>query len=282
MDFGVTGIVIRLVLGIIIGFSIGLSGIGGGVLVLPSLTLILGMSASAAVGTANLYSFLTKANATYHHFRLKTIDVSTTIFFLVGAVPGVVLVSGMINQYLATVQDRPELVAQFQERLRLFIAFVVIACAVILIINHIRDRDTKEGNEASAAGWIQALRKNKVGRRVAAIVLGGVVGALIGSTSIGGGVLIVPMLIMVFGLTTRQTVGTSIAIAVVLTLVSSIIYGSSGQLFVWTAVVMAVGSLIGVPIGSRLSVKLPDRLLRAVVIAIIIVAAVTMLFKGGH
>ncbi len=69
---GVTSIIVQLILGVVIGFSIGLTGIGGGVLVLPSLTLILGLPPSVAAGTASLYAFLTKIQATVEHFRLKT------------------------------------------------------------------------------------------------------------------------------------------------------------------------------------------------------------------
>ena len=49
-----------------------------------------------------------------------------------------------------------------------------------------------------------------------------------------------------------------------------------------TAVVMSVGSLVGVPPGSKLSVKLPDKLLQSIVIVLIFIAAVLMIFKNGH
>jgi uncharacterized membrane protein YfcA len=49
-----------------------------------------------------------------------------------------------------------------------------------------------------------------------------------------------------------------------------------------TAVVMSVGSLIGVPPGSKLSVKMPDKLLQGIVIVLIFIAVVLMIFKNGR
>lgn len=278
MDISVLDVVLRLFLGGVIGFCIGLSGIGGGVLVLPSLTLILGLPASAAVGTANLYAFLTKANASYHHVRLKTIDYSTTLLFLAGAIPADIIVSAGINRYVAHVQDNPAAWSAFQEGLRIFIVGTVLACVVLLVINLFRRKPAA----GSSSCMERFTAKVPGGRETLAVLLGVVVGGLIGSTSIGGGVLIVPMLILVFGLSPSRTVGTSIGIAVVLTLLSAIVYGTSGQLDVVTALIMAVGSLLGVPAGSKLSVKLPARLLQGIVIAIILVAAAMMAFQQGH
>jgi len=70
---------------------------------------------------------------------------------------------------------------------------------------------------------------------------------------------------------------------VVLTLLTSAIYGSKGGAMDWTtAVVMSAGSLAGVPAGSKLSVKMPDKILQGIVIVLIFIAAVLMIFKNGR
>jgi len=279
MEFEIFGILVRLLLGLIIGFCIGLTGVGGGVLVLPALTVAIGLPASVAVGTANLYAFVTKANATYHHFKLKTVDVPISIAFLLGAIPANVAVSSLINYYVAKVYDNPQAWQNFQAGLRHFIAFVVLGCAVLLILNLIRKQKTvcEKGNRMSSR-----LKKHSFGRRIIALLLGLLIGALIGSTSIGGGVLIVPLLIIFFRLSASQTVGTSIFVAVVLTLVSSVIYGTHGQIDIKTAIVMAIGSMVAVPAGSKLSVKLPEKLLQTIVIGIIFLAGILMILEQAH
>ena len=57
-----------------IGFAIGMTGIGGGVLVMPTLTILLQLPASVAVGTASLYALLVKMYAVFEHHKIKTID----------------------------------------------------------------------------------------------------------------------------------------------------------------------------------------------------------------
>ena len=70
-----------------------------------------------------------------------------------------------------------------------------------------------------------------------------------------------------------------------LTLVTSLSYFSGeSSMDATTAAVMAVGSLVGVPFGSKLSVQLPEKILQSVVICLILAAAVMMLLNsgGGH
>jgi len=262
----------RLLLGLMIGFCIGLTGVGGGVLVLPALTLLLRMNAVMAVGTASLYAFLTKVSATLHHAKLKTIDWKLSFLFLAGAIPA----NALISIWVSRRGCNPD----FQHGLKLFITGTVFFCvgAMILnLVNQIRQqKSTAEKKTLSAH-----INGNAHTHKVLGVMMGAVVGGLIGATSIGGGVLIVPMLMILFGLEASRTVGSSIFIAVVLTLLTSLIYSKGGEVDWVTASVMAVGSLAGVPFGSRLSVKMPDKLLQIVVIGLIFVAAVMMLLNGG-
>ena len=124
------------------------------------------------------------------------------------------------------------------------------------------------------------INERPVLRAVLSFGLGAICGGLIGATSIGGGVLIVPMLIVLFGLPASRVVGSAIFIAFILTLDTALIYGSCGEQDVVTASIMAAGSIVGVYHGSKLSVRTPEMLLRAIVVALVLVAAIMML--GGN
>lgn len=269
----ILNVLFRAFLGLVIGFCIGLTGIGGGVLVLPSLTLLLGMNSVMAVGTASLYALLPRVSATFHHARLKTVDWKLSFVFLTGAVP----VNLIVAPWIAAQGDDPA----FASTLKNVIIGTVFFCVSIMIFNLIRQLRDKRGGSSK---FIVAsyLDKHSAHRLALGIVSGVIVGALIAATSIGGGVLIVPILMMVFGLEARTTVGSSIFIAVVLTLFTSLSYFSGeNSMDAVTAVIMAAGSLVGVPIGSKLSVTLGDKLLQILVIIVIIIAAFLMLFSGS-
>lgn len=272
IDMSLFDFVVRIILGLVIGFFIGLTGVGGGVLVLPALTIILGIDPIKAVGTTSLYAFLTKISATFHHAKLKTIDWGTSIRFLVGAIPANIVISLWISKQGAN--------DSFQHGLKLFIVGVVFFSVFLMILNMVKQsRTALESEERSLADRItgHALLRNGL-----SVLMGAIVGGLIGATSIGGGVLIVPILIILFNLPASRTVGSSIFIAVVLTLVTSIIYGKGGEMDKPTAIIMAVGSLAGVYYGSKLSTKIPEKLLQSIVVGLILVAAFLMLLNQGH
>lgn len=276
MEFGLADTVLRLFLGLIIGFCMGLTGVGGGVLVLPCLTVILNLPASVSVGTASLYAFLTRTYGAYRHFRLKTIDLRISIIFLLGAVPGNIIVSYLINRYVNIVRENTEALKDFQAGLMTLITAVILVSAVTMIINLFKK--SRQASDSTKPNLVQKLKERPHVRNAPTIIMGVVVGSLMGSTSIGGGVLIVPLLIILLGLSPSRTVGTSIFIAAVLTLITSLIYIAGSQVDLLSALIMAAGSMLGVYWGSKLSVKIPEKLLQEILIGVIFVAAILMLW----
>jgi len=267
LDLTIAEIALRLLLGTVIGFCIGLTGVGGGVLVLPALTLILRIDPIAAVGTTTLFSFLSKITATIHHYKLKTIDWNISTRILIGAVPANIITSLWVSNQ----GDDPH----FKQVLTRFIVGVVIFSVFIMVFNMItRARPKLVEKERELAEHLQDTR---IIRIELCILLGAICGGLIGATSIGGGVLIVPMLIILFALPTSRTVGTAIFIAFILTMITSLIYGIHGEQDRITAIIMTAGSLAGVYHGSKWSVRMPEMFLRIIVVVLVLVASIMML-----
>jgi len=266
---------IELAIGAVVGFTIGLTGVGGGVLVVPALTILLGMPATVAVGTASAYAFLTKIFAGFEHWRLRTIDTAMAHLFLAGAVPGNIAACLVIGHYKARAGDAQTL-ASLQSHLKTFIAGVMVFSVILMLANLMRgvwnERQARLGDEATPPPTAMPLTRRALG-----LLLGALVGALIGATSVGGGVVIVPLLIICFGLTTRTTVGTSIYIALILTLCTTLLSAGRGDVDWRVAGLMAVGSLLGVTLGSRLANRLPEAALQSAVALLLLVAIAGML-----
>jgi len=234
---------------------------------LPALTLLFGMDPVMAVGTASLYSFLTKVSATWHHFKLKTVEWKIAWRFLIGAVPANAGVALWIASHGSD--------ETFNQSLKAFIAGVICFSLLIMFINGLikRSGPALRLGEHTLAHYLANRPALMHGLN---IVMGVLVGSLIGATSIGGGVLIIPVLIIVFGLSASRTVGTSIFIAVVLTLITASIYGGSKAVDVPTVIVSALGSLMTVYYGSKLAVRLSDRLLKWIIFGLMLVTALLM------
>ncbi|MBI4471081.1 MAG: sulfite exporter TauE/SafE family protein [Acidobacteria bacterium] len=274
MEYGWWELALRLGTGLIIGFFVALTGMGGASLVLPALTIIMRLPSSVAVGTASLYAFLTQSFAAFARHRLRTLDRASTAIFLGGALPGNIVVSYLIYRYIrAATAGNGENLRKLQETLSIVIA-VVLLFTVLLLILSLLDRNS--GRQKAP----MCSEKQRIRHRIVGALLGAVVGGVMGATSIGGGVLVVPVLIMFFGLSANKTVGTSIVIAAVLSLQTTIMYMLGGQTEYLTAGVMSLGSMGGVYLGTQFSARIPERPLQAIVISVIFVASLSMLLQA--
>lgn len=278
---------IRLVLGLVIGFCIGLTGVGGGVLVLPALTVVLGLPPSVAVGTASLYAFITKIVASYSHHRLGNVHWRAVGLTLVGAVPACLGVAWYVNWTLDRLKGSAEATAAFQAGQGLLLAVVVLGAAAYMIVQEIRHRlRPRDPVDESAAEEFTAVPVAEHHGNPALAIAGGLlIGALIGATSVGGGVILVPLLFAIFHTTPRRTVGTSIVVALFLTLVTALVYGTGGQLDWATGLVMGAAAFLGARLGAKYTSKMPQDLLRMILAGIVVFSGVLMVVKmvwGGQ
>ena len=249
--------------GAVLGFLIGMTGVGGGVLTVPVLILIMRLDPISAVGTASLYSVLTKIYAAFRHHRQKTVSVRVGLRFLVPALPGVICSSLLVMWGTASLS--PAGVDTLQSAISYVIILSIVFSLVVLLF------DSRFEGTPSSPG---------LGRTLSAFSVF-LVGAIIGATSIGGGILIIPALLL-FYRDSSNFVGTSIFVVSLLMLVMSVIYGvlgqhgDSGAVNLRVAGFMALGSLVGTHYGSGLSKRIEPRRLRFVVVGVIILAAAMM------
>jgi uncharacterized membrane protein YfcA len=154
---------------------------------------------------------------------------------------------------------------------------VIIASGILILLGMRRKAPATASQESSASR----------GRLAAGIALGFIAGALIGATGVGGGVAVIPILTGCFRLDMARTVGTSILIAVVLTLVASGVYqllghagGVPSAAPAWSAaILMTCGSLAGVYAGARMGRRMPEKALQWAVLAMVLLAAGGMAAK---
>jgi uncharacterized membrane protein YfcA len=94
------------------------------------------------------------------------------------------------------------------------------------------------------------------------IATGAIAGLIAGFLGIGGGILLVPMMVGLLGLTQHKAHGTSLAIIIPIAIISAIVYALFGHIN-WTLVaIIGSGSVIGVIIGAKLMMKVPAHRLR--------------------
>ena len=264
-DLILSDIVLYLLSGLVLGFLIGLTGIGGGVLTVPFLLLVIKLEPIAAVGTAGLYGVLTKIWAAVRHYRQGTLNVEVGIRFFLASVTGVIVGS------VAVKWSRLSLSPSGVETLQDVVSYMVLASICFALVALLFDYDRLDTRFLSS-------RRGTVVKFPSLFL----VGVVMGMTSIGGGILIIPSLLLFYRETSRY-VGTSIFVALLLMTVMSTLYAFIGRgqgaadVDLTIAVFMSAGSLGGVHYGATLCKQMSPRRLQAVVVGVIVLAVVMML-----
>lgn len=111
------------------------------------------------------------------------------------------------------------------------------------------------------------------------ILTGLVAGLLGGLVGVGGGIVVIPALTVLFGYSQLQAQGTSLAFLVLpITLAAAYNYYKAGYVNIEVAVLLAVGFLVGSYFSSSLAVTLPDQMVKKGFAIFLILVATKLLF----
>lgn len=246
--------------GLVVGVLIGLTGIGGGVLMTP-LLLLLGLPPTAAIGTDLAYSALTKLAGAVQHGRQGTIDWRVVRSLAVGSVPLTVIAVWVLSRLHLSGSSE-----QVEERLKQLIGVMLVVAAVLLV-----RKTLGRGSAQAYLAGVGNLTDYPTGRLLAIGALGGF---LVGLTSIGSGSLIIALLVMVVSLSPAVLVGTDIAHAFLLVTAGAVahqVFLHDVQLGV--AGMLLIGSIPGVLIGSRLAMWVPRKPLQVGMAGLLVATA---------
>ncbi|HXZ06690.1 MAG TPA: sulfite exporter TauE/SafE family protein [Paraburkholderia sp.] len=237
--------------GLGVGFLVGLTGVGGGSLMTPLLVLLFGVHPATAVGTDLLYAAATKATGTLVHGLKGSIDWRITLRLATGSVPAATLTLILLHRY-GMASPRASWLIQFVLGIALLITAVALVFRPKLVAfaaRHARSPSTFH------TFWLTVLT-------------GAVLGALVSLTSVGAGAIGVTVLLLLYPtLPTTRIVGSDIAHAVPLTLLAGAGHWLLGSIDWALLLSLLVGSLPGIAIGSYLSSRAPDVLLRNILAA---------------
>lgn len=110
------------------------------------------------------------------------------------------------------------------------------------------------------------------------VILGLLAGILSGLIGIGGGIIIIPALVYLFGLTQHQAQGTTLALMIPpIGLLAALEYYRAGQVDLKIAGLICLGFFVGGLFGAKIAVGLSDLLLRRIFGAVLLLVALKML-----
>ncbi|KTR12747.1 sulfite exporter TauE/SafE family protein, partial [Curtobacterium citreum] len=117
---------------------------------------------------------------------------------------------------------------------------------------------------------------SRLGRSAVLVAIGVVAGVLSGLFGVGGGVVVVPALMAFLHLDQRRASATSLVAIAPAAVVGAVTYGVQGEVHWLAALTLAVGSVVGAPLGARLLRRLPLRVLPWTFVGFIAVVLVSL------
>jgi len=251
--------------GLVVGFTVGVTGVGGGSLMTPLLVLFFGVSPATAVGTDLLYASLTKTMGGWVHSKHGNVDWKVFGLLAMGSLPAAVVTVSLLKFLALEEQTLRSLVTSV-----LSVALLSTAAALLF-----KEKIKKIARRKD--GTVYELHHRYLPG--ATIATGVVVGALVTVSSIGAGVLgTVALLFLYPRMPAVKVIGTDIVHAVPLTALAGMGHMALGTVDLVLLGSLLLGSLPGIYIGSHLSSKVPERVLRPILASLLLVIGLKMLF----
>ena len=253
-----------VVSGFVVGFIVGLTGVGGGSLMTPLLVLAFGFKPTVAVGTDLIYAAITKSGGVFVHNGRGSVDWTIVGKLAAGSLPATAITMSLVRW----IGIRREI---FESLTGTTLGVALILTAISLVF-----RDRWAGRARSAEAALAAPPD----RTVATVVVGALLGVLVSISSIGAGALGTMALFVLYPrLPAVRIVGTDIAHAVPLTLVAGLFHWSYfGSVDVTLLSSLLVGSLPGIWLGSHLATRVSDRVLRPTLAGMLVLIGGKLVF----
>lgn len=247
-----------LILGIFTGVLSGVLGIGGGLLMVPALTLF-GVPLVQATATSLVGVFLSSVSGSLRNLSAGELNWPVSLLLAVFGI-----FTAQVGAWLGD---------------RIFDAWLSIAFAVLLLVTiyliHLRQRlqqqQARLGEQPAPSTSIQFLPTAGIG------LLAGVLSGLFG---VGGGVVMVPLQMLFLGETIKAAVRTSLGAIVAIAVSGLAQHAWNGNVLWIPGFCLGLGGILGAQFGTRLLPRLPDRTVNLLFRAFLIGLAVYMALRG--
>jgi uncharacterized protein len=232
--------------GLLVGALVGMTGMGGGSLMTPILVILFGVNPTVAVGSDIAPGAIFKTVGALQHRRMGNVRAQLAGWMLLGSAPmsllGVWLATWLQDHYGKGVESTMG---------RVLGGALLFGCVGLVAKSFVNAKSDLDDE------FVLTNRD-----RAAAVLIGLFGGFVVGLTSVGSGVFFGLTLLVVFPLRAHKVVGTDIFHAAALLYVAGIGHWVAGNVDMRIVGWLLVGSIPGVLLGGRLSLSIPDTLLR--------------------
>jgi len=250
--------------GLIVGFAVGLTGMGGGALMTPILVLLFKVQPLAAVSSDLVASFLMKPVGAGVHIRRHTVNWGIVGWLTAGSVPAAVLGVGLLR-LLGASRDIQHVV-----QIALGVALLLAVAAIVVNAVIARRRHADHGEDPHH-------RTDLTLRPLPTVAVGALGGVVVGMTSVGSGSLIIVMLLFLYpSLRPSQLVGTDLVQAIPLVGAAALAHLVLGDFRFSLTASLLVGAIPGVYLGAQISARAASRFLRPAIAFVLLASGLKL------
>ncbi len=263
-------------LGLFVGTITGLFGVGGGFMVTPMLVILVKIPYDIAVGSGLCFIVGTSAGGLEEHWRMGNLDVRAVALISCGSMVGTIFGDILQGFIIHSVAGGNRLI--FTEIMH--VLFLIILLVTACLVWTARGRERKHQSllqRFKLPPFVNLPTSQRDGVSLPGLIgIGLGVGVFVGLLGVGGGVLFVPILLLVVGLEAHHAVGTSLGVVFLSAIVGTIVKGLNDQISIIVAGALLITSAIGVQIGAWLCMKLSAKRLQKYFAIIVLLAAVVI------
>ncbi len=251
--------------GLLVGFCVGVTGVGGGSLMTPIL-LMMRVEPHIAIGTDLLYAAISKFCGSLVHARKLNIVWPIVLWLAVGSIPASLLTTWSLDHFGGGAKEYKKMLTMVLGGMLILTgASIVFRQQIEQFFNKRRAPVVQDQDEHQAV-----VIRNKYRM----ILMGILLGVLVTLSSVGAGAFGIMALVLLFpNLPMIRIIGSDVAHAVLLTLVAGLGHMKSGNVDLHLLMLLLIGAIPSIIVGTLLSSKLPDRIIRPIL-------GVTLLLLG--
>lgn len=242
--------------GLFSGILAGLLGIGGGTILVPIL-MFLGYSYEQSVATSSLAIVMTSLSGSIQNWRMGFLKFKPIIYLGI---------SGLVMAFFGAklVGNTPKYILEF--------------CFALLLLSNL---------------YLGNLRKKlidqtphkspiKINPILAQILTGALAGLLAGLFGVGGGIILVPLQMLLLGEKIKPAIQNSLGVIILTSFSATLGHAYEGNVVYLAGIILGLGGLISIQFSSRYLPKLPDKLVKNLFAILLIILSIYFFYKAWH
>ncbi|GAA2524332.1 sulfite exporter TauE/SafE family protein [Rarobacter incanus] len=255
--------------GLVVGFLVGLTGMGGGALMTPMLVFFFNVNPLTAISSDIVVSLFMKPAGAIVHIRRKTVNWSLVKWLCIGSVPAAFL-GALFTQSLPHGEGLDHIL-----KVSLGIALLIATAGLVLRAYHgMTQRATPIGEGPAKPTKPDGI----VVRPLATALLGAVAGLMVGVTSVGAGSIVIIVLLVLYPtLKASQLVGTDLVQAIPLVGAAALGHVAFGDFSFGITGSLLIGAVPGAWIGAQVSSRAPGGLIRRALAVLLLASGLKLI-----